>query len=184
MASYILGLSIGMICGMCIYRWGQRFNTALLLKSLKKEIYRAYEEGVKFGAVRLKIERINEISQEQVAYISNLDRPNASAAHARHKNTVVSTIKQLEEEKLELFRSILKDGADPTLTVNIDGTIKQMKASELLPLLESGNIPQAETPQSKTDSNSPGSATHKLRVVKSTQENKDDRSNPSDPAVH
>jgi len=183
---YGIGVIVGVIVGILINNEYRKFNINSLLKTVKKELMKAYEAGVKYGAVQLKIQRINEISKIQIDYMSSLNRPNASAAHARHKNSLVSQVKALEEEKIALFKSMLEDGADPLLTVAIDGTTKSMKASELLPILESGYTPQDETPQIKTDSNSPVSARTKLHVVKFTQENTDDssKSNPGDPAVH
>jgi hypothetical protein len=183
---YALGVIVGVLVGILISGEFQRFNISNLLKTFKKELLRAYEEGVKYGAVQLKIERINEISKTQIDYMGSLERPNASAAHARHKNSLVSQVKALEEEKIALFKSMLEGGVDPLLTVMIDGATKNIRASELLPMIESGYIPQDETPQTKTDSNSPVSARTKLHVVKFTQENTDDgsKSNPGDPAVH
>lgn len=181
-----ISMLAGAVIGAYVNSRLQKLSVNGLLKTLKKELLNAYDEGVKYGVVKPKIERINEISKEQVAYMGNLDRPNASAAHARHKNKIVSLIKALEEEKMSLFKSILESGADPLLSVMIEGKAKSLRVSELIPLLESGNIPEDETPQSKTDSIPPGSAISKLRVVKSTQENKDDgiTADPSDPAIH
>jgi hypothetical protein len=183
---YVFGIIVGILIGILINSKIQRFNTNSLLKTIKKELLNAYEEGVKHGAIKLKIERINEISKIQLDYIGALDRPNASASHARHKNNLVSQVKSLEEEKITLFKSILEDGMDPLLTVVIDGVTKNLRASELLPILESGHVPPAETLESKTDSNSSVSTKSKLYVVKPTQENTDDRgeSNPSNPAIH
>ena len=183
---YGIGVIVGVIVGILINNEYRKFNINNLLKAIKKELMEAYEEGVKHGVVQLKIQRINEISEIQIDYMNSLNRPNASAAHARHKNNLVSQVKALEEEKIALFKSILKGGADPLLAVIIDGTIKNMKASELLLMIESGYVPQDETPQTKTDSNSSVNVRTKLHVVKFTQENTDDssKSNPGDPAVH
>jgi len=175
---------VGSMLGLIISNTLQSLEVKQVLKIVKKELARAYEEGVKFGVVQLKIDRINEISKEQAKYMGSLDQPSASAAHSRHKNSIVSQIKALEQEKIELFSSILDSGADPMLKVAIDGEVKNLRASELLPYLKSEKTP-SYTPQSKTDSNTPGS-TRTLRIVSDTEETNDDdsESNPSNPEIH
>lgn len=185
--AYLCGLCAGTGLGFLFKLEYQRYNVRVILKNLKKELIIAYDEGVKFGAVKLQLQRINEISKIQMDFMGALDRPNASAAHARHKNSIVSQVKALEEEKVTIFKSILKEGADPMLSVVINGETKSLRASELLPILEGKDeLPADTTPQTKTDSNSSVSAKTKLHVVKLTQENTDDgsKSNPGDPAVH
>lgn len=185
--SYLLGVCIGFIAGFIVNNSYKKYNIRSLLKNIKKELVLAYDEGVKFGAVKLQLERINEISKIQLGYASALDRPNASAAHARHKNGVVSQMKELDEEKIAIFKSILSSGVDPMLSISIDGEIKSLRASELLPYLEGkGSLPADPAPQTKTDSNSTVSAKFKLHVVKSTTEkdNGSSKPNPGNPAIH
>jgi len=185
MAILVLGILSGIMIGMFINSELQKVGMKSLLKKVKKELSIAYEEGVKYGKVQPKIDRINEISQEQTDRMSSLDTPNASAAHARHKNSIVSIIKQLEEEKLNLLRSFIKDGTDPTLVVLIDGDKKRMKVSELLTKYGPDSTEADKPLQLKTDSNSPVN-TRALSIVKNTKENADDggKPNSSDSTVH
>lgn len=179
----IIGIIIGALLGIIINNEFNKLNIKSILKLVKKELVAAYDEGVKYGSIKLKLDRINEISSEQIKYFGALERPNASAAHSRHKNSIVSQIKAMEAEKIELFKSILDSGVDPLLTVVIEGETKSMRASELLPILT--NETTDTTPQSKTDSIPPMN-TRALSIVKNTKENTDDgsQSDPSNPAIH
>jgi hypothetical protein len=183
----LLSITCALIVGSLIGYYISNFFNNLLLSGVERNIVKninyAYDEGVKNGMLQAKIERINEISNEQIQIFGALDQPNASAAHGRYKNSLVSKIKAMEEEKLDLFRSMLKDGADPTMSIRIDGEAKTMKASQLLPYLESGLLPEDKIAELKTDPN-PTSKTRILRVVKNTEENKDVKSNAGDSAVH
>lgn len=182
MSIFILGLIIGAVLGVLIYSEFNQVNIKKVLSTVKTELRRAYEEGVQYGLVQPQIDRINEISKEQVEYLGALDRPNASAAHSRHKNSIITLIKKLEEEKITLFKSILNSGSDPLLTVMLDGKQASMRVSKLLPILESFTSPATSNP--KTDSKSP-SVTKGLRLVAdNTKENQDVQPKPSDPTVH
>lgn len=183
LAYLVLGILVGGLLGGFINSQFQLYDLRKILYVVKKELARAYEEGIKYGAVQPKIERINEISKEQIGYMGALDRPNASAAHSRHKNSIISLIKKLEEEKISIFQSILDSGSDPVLTITLEGKLQSLKTSEILAILQNGGVSKSDkTPEEKTDSNSPRGA--KLRLITS-EENKDaEPTDTSDPKVH
>ncbi len=135
---------------------------ALLQRAIKQEMSRAYEERIKYGLAKPKIERINEIAKEQIAYIGSLDRPSASASHSKYKNEIIGTIKRLEEEKRNLFQSILDGGSDPMLSVVIDGENKTMRISELLSVIN-GSSASSDDDDKKSESIS--SKENHLRLV-------------------
>jgi hypothetical protein len=184
MAMLLLGIIAGALLGFTIHSEIYRVNLKKLTILVKKELETAYNTGVKTGIIQPTLDRLQEISKEQIDCINSIDRPSASAAHSRYKNTVVSQIKQLEEEKEKLLRGILARGFDPLLSIIMtDGQTKSMKVSEIVSMLESESISN-ETSQSTTDPNSSCSA-KTLRLVKSTKENQDDgKPNPSDPKIH
>jgi hypothetical protein len=179
----VVALLVGLLIGYYINNIFKNILLNGIEKNIIKKINYAYDEGVKNGLLQAKIDRINEISNEQTHILGALDQPNASAAHSRYKNSLVSKIKAMEEEKLDLFKSMLKDGSDPIISIKINGEAKTMKASQLLPYLESGLIPEDKTTEPKTDPN-PVSKARILRVVKNTDEDKDVKSNTGDSTVH
>jgi hypothetical protein len=124
------------------------------------------------GSVKYRFSKVTEITERQLELVSRTERPSASAAHSRHKNSIVGELKSLEQEKIEIFRSILKDGIDPKLQIVIDGKPSTMKMSEAVELFDSNNgggssnqhVPQTESSTLRNNG---------LRLVQ-TQENQDE----------
>lgn len=182
MATFVFGIFIGIsICAMVMYVYTD-VKTQKLIRVAKESIAAAYDMGFKSGTVQPKIDRINEISKEQINCIGALDQPNSNASHARHKNKLITLVKKLEEEKLDILRNILKTGADPIMTVMIGDKVKNLKISELLLLLESNET--QERPQPKTDSNIPGDK-KTLRLVTDNTKDKNNvyKFKPRNPEV-
>lgn len=64
--------------------------------------------------------RLNEAAeltkqQNELAAASSL--PSANALHSRHKNLMAARYKQLEDQKIAVLQSIVRDGFDPMVTV-------------------------------------------------------------------
>jgi hypothetical protein len=180
MLELVIGIFIGVLVGAAISNELHRIGLKGVVKTVEKAISTAYEEGVKFGTVEPQLNRINEISREQAKYLTALDQPNASAAHARHKNSIVSLIQQLEKEKFSIIKTIVESGNDVMLRATIDGKDQSLRISDLYNIMKSS--PQ-HTNQN-TDPKSP-SITKGLRLaVDNTKENKDVKPKPSDPTIH
>lgn len=180
MLIFISGLIIGCILGLFIGNEISKLSINKILSMVKGELHKAYDEGIKFGEAQPKIHRINEISKEQINYLDALDKPNASAAHARHKNSIVAFIKKLEEEKISLLKSMLSNGSDPLLTVSIDGKTQTIRISKLLPIIE-GTISKIDQ---KTDPKSHSVKNNLQLIVDNTKENSDVQPEPSNPEIH
>ncbi len=177
------GLLVGFLLGILTLTVFTEVKQLRVMRRIKQEIEKAFNEGFKMGTVAPKLERVNAIAGEQMNYMSGLDRPSASAAHSKHKNSVISTIKKLEQEKLELLRAIIKDGVDPILSVSIDGKQQNIKTSELITLMEgyqanNDGVP----PPPKTDSKSPRGGKI-LQLVNNNEEKSNVPSNPTVPGT-
>lgn len=83
-----------------------------------------------------RMKRIKEITNEQLDLTRQVDGPQKNSMHGKHKNSLISKIKSLDEEKNDLLRSILLDGHDPELTtVDNAGVVTHMKLSEYMVLM-------------------------------------------------
>ena len=148
-------------------------------KEFRREIEELIKDAEKLGSVKYRFKLVEEITNEQTGLIKSIDRPSASAAHSRHKNGVISRLKELEDKKADIFRSILDDGLDPMITI-VDpqtGAPQKLKMSEALAMRENMNqkLPKTESIFSRRN------VTH-LRVVKDEENN--DESKPGNPTLH
>lgn len=95
---------------------------------------KATEAETAINTVKVKLKKISELTEQQLDLAANVNRPSASALHSRHKNGLNGQIKELEEQKLVLFKSILNDDKfDPTITImTADNQKESMKLSAYL----------------------------------------------------
>jgi hypothetical protein len=136
---FCLGIGCTLVAGMI---WGSHIT-----KDEKQSTDKLIKNIELMGSVKYRFTRVNEITEQQLNLIGRAERPSASAAHSRSKNDIVGQIKALEEEKIEIFRSILKDGLDPKLQIMIEGKPQIIKMSEAV-AMHDGTM---EYPQPETD---------------------------------
>ena len=88
------------------------------LKKLSKELEaKAKITREKIRSIKERLVRVQEITRLQLDLVGAIDQPSKNALHSRYKNGLNEEIKLLEEEKLEILKSILRDGFDPVITV-------------------------------------------------------------------
>lgn len=179
---FLIGCATGALALIAIsFMFAPKLNVPA--DSQRSKMKDAIKEIELIGSIKYRIEKINEITQLQLSLLSQMDRPSASASHSRYKNEIVRHMKQLEEEKFNIFRSILKDGFDGNINVSIDGKMQSLKISEVIAMYD-GQQQQPNPPQNKTDSISPREE-KRLRLVINNKGNQDDQApNPSDPTLH
>jgi hypothetical protein len=126
------------------------------------------------GSIKYRFAKAQEITEQQLNLISQADRPSASAAHSKHKNDLIRRLKDMESEKVAIFRTILADGVDPNLTIMVDGEPTHIKMSEAVLMHDNGEA----YPPSKTETKSPQK--NGLRLVHN-EENSNESSSPEVP---
>ena len=113
-----------------------------------------FSKGELIGSVKYRFKMIDDKTSEQQNLLNGLKGPSAGAAVSRHRNSVISRIKELEEEKSELMRSILDDGIDPEVTIlTPSGDTEKVKMSEALSMREAAKPASSFQPKNKTDPN-------------------------------
>lgn len=173
-------LIVGFILGIC-------FTLVVMgilgahLENKDRTDNKAVRDAIKdvelIGSIKYRFAKVTEITERQMQLISNTERPSASAAHSRHKNSIMGELKALEQEKIEIFKSILSDGVDPQLSIVVDGQPQNMKMSEAVALFEGGTV--ASDPPRKTEPKSPKNG---LRLVHN-KENKNESGSPTVPGT-
>lgn len=180
--SFVLGLIVG-AAFITMLSFLLSPSIAAPTAAQQSKINKAFKEIELIGSIKYRIEKVNELTKIQLGLLSQMDRPNASAAHSRYKNDIARQMKQIEEEKMSVFRSIIKDGFDPNLSIQIDGKPQSLKMSEVVSMYD-GNQPNS-SPQKKTDPISPSREEKRLRLVVSDKGNHDEQApNPSNPTIH
>lgn len=129
--NFIAGFLLGSLATLLIFIW---LGRAVLKKQVNKAI-----SSVKSSA-KLKntegdamMDKVRELTLEQLDLKGQLDQPQKNALHGKHKNSISSRIKELEEQKLDLLRKTLALGYDPMIgTIDENGEIQKMKLSEYM----------------------------------------------------
>jgi len=84
-------------------------------------------------SVSVRMKKVKELTSEQLELYSAASGPQKNALHGRYKNGLNGRIKEIEEEKTAILKSIITDGFDPEISVMDDaGVITKIKLSEYL----------------------------------------------------
>jgi hypothetical protein len=125
------------------------------IKGLMDKVKNAFS---KVNTVTERLGKVKTIIEQQLVIKARLEFPQRSSMDGRHKNTLVSELQELETQKFDILRSILKDGFDPTITtVNEDGGVEDMKLSVFVNGVDAKN-PPASAPEYPLQENLPPNA--------------------------
>ena len=183
---FIAGIAAGIaIATILALRWSTRATLLVkdTLNSASDSVKKLAQDPKLLDSVRERISRVTEIADKQEVLIISAQTPSASASHARYKNTLIRELKALEQEKMDIFKSIVNDGIDLKMKTTIDGKEQIISMSEILKKYEDVNPPASVTPMkqsNKTDTNLPKKK-NPLRLVVN---NRGDKDESGDPKVH
>lgn len=128
MFTFLLGTLLGTVC---VLAYGAYH--LMKLKKLSKELEaKAKVTREKIRSIKDRLVRVQEITKLQLDLVGAIDQPSKNALHSRYKNGLNEEIKLLEEEKLEILKSILRDGFDPVITVVSESQQESIKLSEYM----------------------------------------------------
>jgi hypothetical protein len=148
------------------------------VQAVLKSIQDVHKNGEKLGSIKERFKQFTALSDQQQQLASHVYAPSASASHSKHKNSIITQIKSIEEEKRAILKTILDDGFDATiLMIDGDGNKTKKKISEIL-----ADNPTGSTDVGKTDPKTPRNNVSKLRLV--TNEENDKDVEPHDPEIH
>lgn len=127
---------IGFLCGaLIVILTSIWFGRSVLKKQLNKLVSSAKNASKSpvHADGDAMMDKVRELTLEQLDLRGQLDQPQKNALHGKHKNSISARIKELEEEKLSLLRQVLASGYDPLIgTIDENGDIKKMKLSEYM----------------------------------------------------
>ena len=104
-----------------------------LEKDSNKKKVKSAEAHEMIGSIKYRFKEIESITVKQLELMDLIQAPNKGAAHAKGKRGILKNITELEDSKMDIFRSILKDGFDPKVTIyDENGEKVDMKMSAAL----------------------------------------------------
>lgn len=130
---FMLGFVVGLICGFgsfLLYGMHQLKKARQARNKLVSEIAKkAQDLEEKKDSIKNRLKEAARIAQEQLELRAQAELPSMNAAHSRYKNGLVYEIRELERQKIDILKTIIKDGFDPMITV-----INEAGAREEIPL--------------------------------------------------
>lgn len=103
------------------------------LKAYAKDVLNFYDTTKQLSLAGPRLTRISDITKQQLELSSQIDMPQKSAMHGKYRNQVIGELKKLEEEKHDIFRSLLKDKLDVTISyIDESGKTVAAKLSEYM----------------------------------------------------
>ncbi len=143
---YLSGFISGLIAmaGVVFHIGNKALNSG---KKRAKELAKQIQsEDVVQAALEPRMARIKDIAKMQMDMQAAHDGPQRNAMDGKYKNSLMRQMKELEEEKVTILNSIVKDGFDPDVNVvKEDGTSHVVKLSEFLAGYDSkGYVPKSD----------------------------------------
>lgn len=129
------------------------------------------------ASIKVRFKEIEGLTVEQLRLVDILKAPNKGAMHAKGKGGVLRRVEELEDAKINIFRSIVKDGFNPSVGIyDNDGQKVEMKMSEAIAKRDASHPPVPPTPTPfkpkliKTDLNNTRENVYKLSDFRSKNE--------------
>jgi hypothetical protein len=93
-----------------------------LVEEIKKEAAKLDERTT---SIKERLTKASQLAQAQMDLRNAAEQPSKNATHSKYKNGVISEINDLEQQKLDILRTILAEGFNPIITVVQDGGMKE-----------------------------------------------------------
>ena len=151
--TYIACFIVGLLAGFCCcFMWAIWTTTRHMLPANSPTDLSTQSRKT----IKTTMQKVNELIAEQEQLLLQINKPSQNALHSKHKNSLITRLKQIDEEKYKLLNSILNAGFDPVIVMRDPDSDKlvNVKLSELL-----------ARANKRTSASSKPSTKPKLRVV-------------------
>lgn len=130
--SFIYGLAIGAALSYLISR--KLLLPIGYVAVSREDVKDITERANKMGYAECQLDIVEDINKDQMALIDKLHAPNASASHSKYKREIMQEIRELDDHKLEILKSIYDSGVEVNLTIvdGFDGETKKIPLSEFI----------------------------------------------------
>lgn len=170
MHDYIFFFAWGFVIGGLLTLVFQYFVNRNKFILTKKEVDEFGFKMQKMGRALQNVKLVEELSNQQAKLIVQLSIPSKNASHARHRSNILEEVKELEQAKIKIFKSIVDDGVDPLVKVYDNDSPDKTKKITMSEAILRHEANQKNIKEStRTDSNPPRG--NHLRLVKGEQSN-------------
>jgi hypothetical protein len=119
---FVLGMIFGAGLLMAYGVFKMKKAKSALIDQLR---IKAQEMDQKEKSITDRLIKASDLAQAQMALRAQMEMPSKNALHSKYKNGLISELQDMEQQKLDLLRTVLAEGFDPTIAV-IDGAgVKQ-----------------------------------------------------------
>jgi len=122
---YLLGfgMGVGVFMAYGTYQMDKfRKKKNELLEEVKR---RAADMDAKSASIKDRLAQASKLAMTQAELRSQAEMPSKNSTHSKHKNGLISEIQSLEQQKIDILKTILAEGFNPIITVVQDGGAKQ-----------------------------------------------------------
>ena len=142
MLELTLSFAIGFICGAAALMALSFFLVKGDKKKVKKVTEPAVADSSDYEKARERLLAAAEIGARQLELLALAQEPSKNALHSKYKNEIIQEVRQVEEDKRTLLRSIIKDGLNPK--VSVTGPNGEKVATKLSDYMNENGIPVEE----------------------------------------
>jgi hypothetical protein len=69
------------------------------------------------ATIKDRLFKASELAQAQMAIRAQMEAPSKNALHSKYKNGLIGELQDMEQQKIDLLRTVLAEGFDPLITV-------------------------------------------------------------------
>lgn len=124
---FVLGAILGVSAFMAFAWYQVRKIKGSKEKLLAELIKKTKEMESKKNSIQERLIQASDLAKAQSELRAQAEMPSMNALHSRHKMGLVSEIQEMEQRKLDILRTILAEGFDPSVTVITDAGNKEQQ---------------------------------------------------------
>jgi hypothetical protein len=121
---FLMGVLFGAGCFMG-YGWYHVNKIRKVKDALLNQIKaKAEEMDRQKNSIKERLTKASELAQQQMALKAQMEMPSQNALHSKYKNGLVGELQDMEQQKLDLLKTVLAEGFDPMITVVSETGVK------------------------------------------------------------
>lgn len=164
---YLAYIVFGLLIGILVASIFNYFYNRNRWVATQEQVESFADRMKKVGIMQAHIERVDQITDSQNSIISMLEGPSRGTSHSHTKNKLVSQLREMEDEKMDLFKKIVDLGFDPMVKIHDGEDFVEVTMSQAVLIRQD----MKAGPKTKTDSNN-----HRTKHLKLVEDDSDDAS--------
>lgn len=138
---FFIGFNLGVltVCAWAIYAANKIAKQAKAsnskMETKLKAAFNAAAAAVskEDSSVRQRLNKVQDLTQEQLGILGMMDKPQSGPLEGRNRKYLQAQLTEIEEEKLNLMKSIIKDGFNPKIKIlNDQGEVETITLESFL----------------------------------------------------